>query len=103
MRIVCLALLIMILKDVKAQAPGTPLGTQVTPVNPGFEAPAVVIEKFNSRFPTVAESWKKEGDNYSATYIDPKTNMAHVILYDPFGNIQHSDEQLTAKTYPKAI
>lgn len=103
MRKACLALLILLMADLSAQSPATPLGTQVTPVSPGYEAPAVVIEKFNASNPTVTESWKKEGDNYSATYIDPKTNMAHVILFDSYGNVLHANEQLADKAYPKAI
>jgi hypothetical protein len=49
------------------------------------------------------ESWRKEGDNFAATYIDPKTNMAHIIGYDQNGNIVYSDKQLPDKGYPKNI
>src|SRR4051812_40576124 len=77
-----------------AQSPATPLGQQVTPVNPAFEAPAIVTSKFNTEYPNSMATWSKTGDYFAAEFPDKTTQTKKVVVYDSFGNLQYSRSEL---------
>ncbi len=86
-----------------AQSPSTPLGTQVTPVTAGFEAPAIVTSKFTTEFPNSNPSWSMSGENYAAEILDGTTQLKKIIVYDSFGNQLYTSSENGPGTYPKPI
>ena len=88
---------------VNAQSPTTPLGTQVTPVTAGFEAPAIVTSKFTTEFPNSNPTWSKLGDDYMAEILDGATQLKKIIVYDSFGNLLYTSSETASYSYPKSI
>ncbi len=77
----------------------TNTGMDVQTIN----TPATVTNKFKADNPNVNATWTMDGENYSAAYRDPLTNLDRVIVYDRNGNLVHSDYELDYASYPKAI
>ncbi len=86
-----------------AQSPSTPLGTQVTPVNTGFVAPAIVTSKFTTEFPNSDPSWSMAGENYAAEILDGSTQLKRIVIYDSFGNKLLTSSESAPGSYPKPI
>jgi hypothetical protein len=67
------------------------------------QTPEIVREKFRKEFPEAKPSWKSEGENYSATYIDQKTQLKNIIVYDKGGNVLRKENELDPLNYPSGI
>jgi len=76
---------------------------QSTGVIPNVDAPLVVVNKFNTNYPGIDETWQMDGDNYVATYKDKGTNMGRSISYDKNANIVCTDSELDKASYPQKI
>jgi|GEM_PF-1928872 hypothetical protein len=70
---------------------------------PASVAPQVVVNKFNTNFPDMDETWQMDGNNYMAVYADKGTNLGRTITYDKNGNVVCSDSELDKASYPQKI
>lgn len=66
--------------------------------------PAMVPESAKGTFikenPALEATWKVDGKNYKAEYVDD-ANVAHARIYDKAGNILWRDDEMSS--YPPAI
>jgi hypothetical protein len=85
-----------------AQTSNPPVGVQVTPATPGFEAPAIVTSNFTAKYPNSNPSWRMINDNYAADFIDLQT-LRTTVVYDKFGNLLYEDKAATPSKLPKQI
>jgi hypothetical protein len=63
------------------------------PADPG-QVPTQVTEKFNREYPGVTGSWTRDGENFRVEFTDPKTRMAHVIIYDRNGDVIRRESEV---------
>lgn len=74
------------------------------PVSNELKPPAAVMRSFTLTYPNAGALWTVNDDNtYSAEYIDEKTNMGSVIIYDQQGNLAAVESELHNDAYPVAI
>jgi hypothetical protein len=79
------------------------LHAQAQPGKNSSNVPDNVRAKFTNQNPTATPTWKTEGQNYSAWYTDPQTNMQRVTVYDKDGRVVRSESEMDVKNYPAAI
>ncbi|MBA2611812.1 MAG: hypothetical protein H0U95_07580 [Bacteroidetes bacterium] len=65
--------------------------------------PATVLANFKKKYANVSPAWQMDGDNYCAKYRDQATNLDHIIVYNQYGNLIHSDDELDYESYLKPI
>lgn len=74
-----------------------------TPDNTGVQTPSLITNHFNVDYPNNTATWYMDGTNYRGEYIDSKTNMGRVAIYDKNGVRIGTEEQLSTGTYPATI
>jgi hypothetical protein len=65
--------------------------------------PATIIEKFNKEHPGMTPSWKADGTNFRADFVDPNTFKGCSILYDKDGNVIRRENEMENASYPQTI
>ena len=65
--------------------------------------PPVIEEKFKNEFPAVTPSWKMDGQNFKAEYVDPVTFKGNTIVYDKEGNVIRRENEMENSSYPQGI
>jgi len=67
--------------------------------------PSPVNDKFNSEYPNMSPTWHMDGENYSAEYMDKSSNMGKNVVFDKYGNMIRTDNELSPDglNYPAAI
>ncbi|MBA2611358.1 MAG: hypothetical protein H0U95_05250 [Bacteroidetes bacterium] len=66
------------------------------------KGPKKLVAKFSCEYPDVQPSWRSDGVNYEASYMD-KNKLKHVIVYDKDGNLIRKESELDYKEYPISI
>lgn len=71
----------------------------------GITPPSNISDKFNSENSGMNATWHMDGENYSAEYMDTKSNMGKNVVYDRSGNIVRTDDEMSADgmNYPSSI
>jgi hypothetical protein len=65
--------------------------------------PLIVTNKFNTEYPNTNAFWQTDGENFSASYRDLQTNMQRIIVYDTYGNLVRTDNEVDKGIYPENI
>ncbi len=73
------------------------------PDNTGVQTPSLITNHFNVDYPNNNPTWRQDGSNYRAEYIDSKTNMGKAAIYDKNGVRIGTEEQLATGSYPITI
>jgi hypothetical protein len=67
------------------------------------QLPAVVTENFTRQFPNVTPIWRKDGNNFKVSFVDPESKLGRVLVYDKKGNVVRSENEVDSTGYPTAI
>ncbi len=68
-----------------------------------MQTPTLITNHFNVDYPNNNVTWYQDGSNYRGEFIDSKTNMGRVAIYDKNGVRIGTEEQLTTGAYPTTI
>jgi hypothetical protein len=86
---------------VSAQAPLTAGRERDVPqqINP----PKVILDKFTKEYPRVTPSWRMDGQNFVAEFVDPVSLKGVSVVYDKEGNVVRKESEVENASYPQGI
>jgi hypothetical protein len=73
-----------------------PLPEKITP-------PQKILEKFTKEYPGVTPSWRMDGQNFMAEFVDPLTLKGCSIVYDKDANVLRRENEMENSSYPQSI
>src|SRR4051812_27760320 len=84
-----------------AQAPAT--AGRAKDLTETVHPPQVVLDKFTREFPEVTPSWRMDGQNFKAEFMDPLTLKGTAIVYDKEGRVIRRENEVDNTSYPQSI
>lgn len=65
--------------------------------------PAAVEQKFVVEHPDARATWKTEGANFKAQFINPLNNLGHITVYAADGTILRKEREMEPDEIPAAV
>jgi hypothetical protein len=65
--------------------------------------PDVIVERFNKEHPGVTPTWRMDGKNYVADFVDANTLKGMTIVYDAEGKVIRRESEVENSSYPQVI
>jgi hypothetical protein len=78
-------------------------GTTTTGTSTHPNVPAGVNARFGTDYPNTSATWRMDGSDYTATWMDKSTNMNRSVTYDKNGNLISNDNEMSSGSYPNGI
>ncbi len=65
--------------------------------------PQAIVDKFIKEYPGITPSWRMDGKNFQAEFVNPTTFKGNVIVYDKDGNVIRRENEMENASYPPNI
>ncbi len=67
------------------------------------QVPTAVTGAFTDQNPGITATWRADGQNFRASYIDPSSKLGRIIIYDKEGNVLRREDEVDNVTFPAPI
>src|SRR3954471_2149892 len=101
MRKILFLFCVMALVQLDAQVPANAAEKKALPES--ITPPDNILEKFNKEYPGITASWRMDGQNFKAEFVDPNTLKGNSIVYDKAGNVVRRENEMENASYPESI
>ena len=98
--VLCLVLLLSFC-SVQAQIPANAAKEREVPQK--ITPPQIILDKFTKEYPNITPSWRMDGQNFMAEFMDPMTMKGVAIVYDKEGNVVRRENEMENSSYPQSI
>lgn len=78
-------------------------GAEEIPVIDPSQVAAQVVQNFTRDNPGISATWRNDGDNYRANYLDPNTKLGRIIIYNKNGQVLRRENEVDQLKYPDPI